>query len=110
MDQADEEKECGSVEVGRVWNVCHVELSNRYSALDDADEGGMEGDIGEASEIGEFPKLGTYMREHKSEKRRRSSSRRSHGEVGRKRGESWKRSSWRRFRSVRWKGSGNRCV
>ena len=37
--QGEPEKECGSVEVGRIWNVCAVEMKNRFAALQEEENG-----------------------------------------------------------------------
>ena len=46
QDAAD--KDCDSIEIGRVWNVCQVETKNRYDVLSPEEEGEEEGQGGEA--------------------------------------------------------------
>ena len=49
MQGTEVEKTCGSVEVGRIWNICHVETKNRFHVLQEDSEknigagGEMEG-------------------------------------------------------------------
>ena len=40
IDQDVPDKNCDSIEIGRVWNVCAVSVENKYAALmsDDEDE------------------------------------------------------------------------
>ena len=43
MQQGEPEKECGSVEVGRIWNVCAVEVNNRFAVLQEEEDGEESG-------------------------------------------------------------------
>ena len=39
IQQGEPEKECGSVEVGRIWNVCTVEVKNRFAVFQEEEDG-----------------------------------------------------------------------
>ena len=68
MEQVEEGKDCGSVEVGRVWNVCQIEVRNKFSALE-ADEDGEENVEGNAGYERTYPRVEEVAGEKKKKLR-----------------------------------------
>ena len=92
--QQDVEQDCGSVEVGRVWNVCQLEIKSRYIVLcpgeeTQGDEHGVEGCGGE-----DMPAREDWIKVDRSQKnskgtKQASSASTCHCKNACKEGEAW---------------------